>query len=234
MSCLGIISALPSEAKCFTKHPLPVNKPVCIKDGLFIIVSGMGFDCVKDACEQLLARQATTLVSWGTAAGLIDTLISGDLILPEIINTSSDQMYNTDSVWNQKINDFLTNSAINIYRNNIYSSDTLLNTPDQKMQTYMKTGCIAADMESGIIAKFASENNISFFVIRSVIDELNYSIPDCVTNNLDKYGHLDFYRLFLELFGNPNQVSDIYYLYHAMKKSCVTLTTIANKLQLMS
>lgn len=194
----------------------------------------MGFECVKDACEQLLANQVTTLVSWGTAAGLKDTLHSGDLILPDIINTTSGQKYNTDSVWNQKINDYLTNSTINIYRNNIYSSDILLGTPDQKMQVYLETGCIAADMESGIIAKFAYENNISFISIRSVIDESNNSIPDSVTNNIDKYGNLDISRLLLDLLVKPYQLSDIYYLYHAMKKSCITLTTIANKLQVMS
>lgn len=193
----------------------------------------MGSDCVKDACEQLLTRQVTTLVSWGTAAGLEETLKSGDLVLPDLINISSGQKYHTDNTWNQKINDLLINSTVNIHRKNIFTSDKILSTPDQKTQINLKSGCIAADMESGIIGNFACENNISFFAIRTVIDELNNSIPDCVTNNIDKYGNLDYYHLILELFGKPQLVSDIYYLYHAMKKSSNTLKTIAKKIQIL-
>lgn len=193
----------------------------------------MGADRVEDACKQLFASQVTTLVSWGTAAGLKDTLQSGDLILPDFINTQSGQRYNADSAWNNNIYNLLTNNSMNVHRKNLYLSDKILSTPDQKKQIFLETGCIAADMESGIIAKFASENNISFISIRTIIDELNNSIPGCIMSNLDNYGHVNIYKSLPDLIRKPKQFIEIYRLYQAMQKSRSTLNTIANKIQVL-
>jgi adenosylhomocysteine nucleosidase len=231
LSRIGIISALPFEAKCFAGRPLPLNEPVNLTDNIFIIISGIGAERAKNATERLLKTNVTTLISWGTAAGLVDKLRSGDLVLPKIIISSVGQNYLTDAVWNQTIYECLSNTSIVVHKKPLSSSNKLLNSPQEKTDHHRETGASAADMESAAIAMVAAEKKLPFIAIRSIVDEINRTIPCCVTNNIDTYGNANIPRLFLELLRSPQQIASLYHLARAMNKASYTLKTIANKIQ---
>jgi len=231
LSRIGIISALPSEAKCFAGRPLPLNEPVHFTDNIFIIISGIGAERAKNATERLLKTNVTTLISWGTAAGLVDELRSGDLVLPEIIISSVGQNYLTDAIWNQNIYKCLSNTSIVVHKKPLSSSNKLLNSPQEKTDHHRETGASAADMESAAIAMVAAEKKLPFIAIRSIVDEINKTIPRCVTNNIDSYGNANVPRLLLELLQSPQQIASLYHLARAMNKASYTLKTIANKIQ---
>jgi len=231
LSRIGIISALPSEAKCFAGRPLPINEPVSLTDNIFIIISGIGAERAKNATERLLKTNVTTLISWGTAAGLVDEFRSGDLVLPEIIISSVGQSYLTDATWNQKIYECISSTPIVVHKKPISSSNKLLNSSQKKIDCHRETGASAADMESAAIAMVAAEKNLPFIAIRTIVDEINSSIPCCVMNNIDTYGNANIPRLLLELLRSPQQIASIYHLARAMNKASSTLKIIANKIQ---
>ena len=231
MSRIGIISALPSEAKCFAGRPLPLNEPVSLTDNIYIIISGIGAERAKSAAERLLKINVTALISWGTATGLVNELRSGDLVLPEIIISSVEQSYLTDAQWNKNIYECLSNTSIVVHKKPLSSANKLLNSFQKKIECHRETGAIAADMESAAIAMVAAEKNLPFIAIRAVVDEINSTIPCCVMNNINAYGHVNGSRLLLELLRSPRQIASIYHLARAMNKASYTLKIIANKIQ---
>ncbi len=225
---VGVISALPAEAKCLAKRPAPLNSPIHINDHLVVMISGMGADRAQKAAEELLRMNIKVLLSWGIAGGLDENLRSGDLILPDKISSLDGQIYTTDANLNRQINACLTDSLISVNCGLLTEAKEVLGSVQQKSDVHQSTGARAIDMESAAIAKVASKANLSFVAIRAIVDESNMIIPACVLKTTDIYGRPDFFHLLIELLLSPGQIRPLYQLSRAMKQAMNTLKIISD------
>ncbi|MDQ3960203.1 MAG: purine phosphorylase, partial [Pseudomonadota bacterium] len=82
---LGIVAALPAEARSLTGQRVPPGQAIRLGGATLLYVSGMGQARARSAADQLLGQGAQALVSWGTAGALERTLTAGTLILPTTV-----------------------------------------------------------------------------------------------------------------------------------------------------
>ena len=230
MKCIGVISALPSETKCISGYTLPVNSPVQLGNNLIVTTCGIGAERAQKAANQLLEKNVTSLISWGTAGGLVDKLNEGDLILPGKIMSSSGQNYSANANWIKHIHNSLNENSITIHYDLLANPEKILGSIQQKSEFQKKTGAVAVDMESAAIAKVAMERNVPFIAIRSIVDKSNMFIPACVLQNINEFGQPDILRLTFSSVLSPQQIYPLYQLTRAMSKATNTLNKVASKI----
>lgn len=229
---LGIITALPAEANCFSTASFPFKEIITINETL-IIVSGMGAENAASATQQLINHGATALVSWGTAGGLSKDLQPGDILLPEsVLLNNENQKYQTDHNWRQQLlksitSDLKTNEGLLLH------SDTVVTNTEQKLELHKKTKAIAVDMESGAIAQIADQNKLPFLIIRSVVDSSDESIPISAINSVDEFGQTKPFYLISNLLKKPGDIPKLIKLgshFQQARKSLKQVSKLAGTL----
>lgn len=201
---LGIIAALPQEGRAYAGKRLGRNEHLPIAGIGKLYLSGMGEANAVRAAEALLDEGARALVSWGTAGGLIDGLLAGDLLLPRAIHTTSTQ-YPVCSSWHARLLQELHD--LRPHTGPLASTTTILASSDAKQNFSADTGAsIAVDMESAAIARVAQQAGRPFIAVRSIVDPAALGIPSCVTNATDAQGKVNLATLTTELLGHPGQL----------------------------
>ena len=102
MKKLGIIAALPAEAKCFQTNELSYKTPIEIEKNVFLCISGIGYESSLNATKKLVKLNVDGLISWGIAGAISNSINSGDMIIARsVINHRN--IYNTSHEWQKKI-----------------------------------------------------------------------------------------------------------------------------------
>ncbi len=192
------------------------------------MISGIGSENAASAAQQLIDHGATALASWGTAGGLSEDLRSGDLLLPEFVQ-SDNQKYQTDHNWRQRLIDQIS-SDLKPHDGLLVQSNEVISSSDQKSQLHKKTSAIAVDMESGSIAKIADQNKLPFLIIRSIVDTSDETIPMSAINSIDEFGQTKPAALTASLIKNPGDISKLIKLgkhFQQARKSLKQVSTLA-------
>lgn len=230
MSRLGIIAALPAEAKCLDSKKLNVALPIEIQKDIFLCLSGIGFEAASHAAKKLLALRVDALVSWGVAGAIDTSLNSGDLILAESI-INQDRSCKTSHDWLNRITEHLQQTPCNVLRGDIASSREICASATDKSRLLEKTGGLAVDMESAAIAETATTNKLDFLVIRSVADQAETNIPEAVIHHTNQLGQPRLARFIGSCISKPAQVRDIAILAKSYQLGLKTLTNIGPRLK---
>lgn len=228
---IGLVAALPVEIRCLTRQSAKINFPFRINPSLIGIVSGIGASNTERAAELLLDEKIDGLVSWGTAAGLMDHIHSGDLLLPERVVDKNGAVYPIDRNWSARIADHLASTSIRIHNGILVETDMVLGSPEQKAALAANTGAIAADMETAAIARIAHNNGLSCIAIRTIVDESRHVLPPEVIRHTDNYGKPDVMRLAHEIFLKPGLIPQLYHLGQAMRRATTTLASIGRQME---
>jgi adenosylhomocysteine nucleosidase len=227
LNCIGIISALSSEGRCLTGKFIPDNKPVQINEHAIAIICGMGEDNARIAVQQLLEKNVTALVSWGTAGALTEKIYSGDLVLANSVTTRSGENYTFDTDWNKRVANELCNTSLKIHHGMIAHTEQVLKAHASKVSLQTATHAIAVDMESIAIARIAHKENLPCLAVRAIVDEASQSIPEAIINSTDMFGRPALFSLLGSIISKPNLISDLIHLSKGMKAATKTLNTIA-------
>ena len=196
------------------------------------MVSGIGQHAAATAAQQLIDAGADGLLSAGMAGALSQDLKAGDLLLPDTVSTDTGLNFHCNPEWHKQVVPVITNKLGKPYCGELLSTQKIISTSDDKLES-AKYGAIAVDMESAGILHTASEHQVPALVIRTVIDPLNYSIPDHIVRNHDQYGEIDSISLVRSVLFRPAQLLKLMSLgryYHAARKS---LLGISDNLELI-
>ena len=224
---IGLIAALPAEVRCLTQRLVTPNLPVNINKNITVMVCGIGPAAAGKAAGTLLFQNIDCLISWGTAAALIDEVHTGDLILPEFIHTEAGETNQTDPVCHCNLMEKLSTGIATVHSGTLAETRTVLENPEQKTELHRRTGAIAADMESAAIMQVAKDNNLPFIAVRTVVDESHAVIPAELIRHVDIFGTPNITGLITEFFYRPHLISNIYSLSRAMNTALDTLGKIA-------
>lgn len=226
---IGLVAALPVEIRCLTRQGIKFNIPFRINNTLTIIISGIGARHAEKAAELLLYENINGLLSWGTAAGLVNKLHSGDLLLPEQILDSKGNRYNADNNLINEIKKLLENTDIRIHNGVLVETTSILKSPEQKTGLAATTGAIAADMETAAIMRVAKRNHLPCGVIRTIVDEAQDILPSEIIRHTDVFGKPDIMKIVNEIFFKPSLIPRLYHLAGAMHAATGTLDKIAHQ-----
>jgi len=206
---LGIVAALPAEAKCLAGWPdayqvLDISLPPPSKQTQkpLLSISGIGPEAAKAAASNLVNHGATGLLSWGCASALSERLEPGDLLLPEIVLAEEGQLFHTHEIWRKRLTEQVTDT-LKWHEDMLVESSKMIFGVEEKQGLANTSDAIAVDMESASIGRVASQASIPFMVIRAVADTVDEGLPSCIAKAMDHKGRLQIQRLLPTLFRQP-------------------------------
>jgi adenosylhomocysteine nucleosidase len=226
LSHLGIVVAVPAEARSLAKQPIATGKLIHLSEGIVLKVSGMGPRQAALASRTLLEKGATALLSWGSAGGLAPELFPGNLILPKTVIASDQSLYHVEASWHQHLCNRLR-GHVEFHTEPLVESATVVSTPAEKAVLFQRTGAIGVDMESASVATVAQEAQVPFMVVRAVADSINTTIPESALNAVDEFGRLSFLKLIQGLTKHPGEVFDLVHFARNYRAAQRTLAMVA-------
>lgn len=146
------------------------------------------------------------LLSFGCAGGLDPALSAGDILLAQEVFVKEGKeflRFKTDSA----LNSFFSSqkgAEKELLKGAIYHSASLIETAQEKKEIFEETGCLAVDMESGVVAG----SGLDFAVLRVVCDKAQEDLPDAARVAL-KDGGIDIKGLIFSLLSRPTQLPSL-------------------------
>ena len=219
MKYLGIVVATTAEATSLPKHPL-------FRGRVLLQISGIGANRAHLAARILLEKGATSLLSWGSAGGLIPGLSPGSLVLPKKIIGVDGSVYSVDSAWHETLRTQLK-GKVNLHEESLAERTTLMTSPAQKATLSQQTGAIVVDMESAAVAAVAQKVPVPFLAIRAVVDPVDMTLPQSALAALNEFGKLRPLGLLKACAKNPMELFAWVRLARNFREARSTLVKVA-------
>src|SRR3954447_10206366 len=197
---IGVVIALPQEARMFARALHEANEVARVDPHLLVCVGGVGPDCAQTAARLLLARGASALISWGVAAALIPDLKSGSLLLPQTVVGAHGELFSVTASWHRHMQEASFDTRP------IAEAASMLAIGAQKRALGDTTHAVAVDMESASVARVAHQAGVPFLVVRAVADDLETALPAWLTGCFDAYGRMRGWRFLAQVLRHPHDI----------------------------
>ena len=225
MPTVGIVVALPEEARTLVSKRLRFGETHPLSGGHWLIVSGAGPDRATEAAERLIEKGIRGLMSWGCAGALIADAAPGDLLISHEIRTVEGELIQARSEWAERLSASLKGRILH-HRRRIQESHEIIAKTAQKSALGLAGGGHAVDMESAAILRCALRRNLDFVAIRAIADHLEMPLPNPVMKALNPRGDVRMPRLLGELARSPRSLPDLIRLGQAFSKAASTLKAV--------
>lgn len=203
---VGIVAALPDEARCLGVTGARFGGSVPIGDSVLVHIAGMGAANAHTAAKALVNEGATALVSWGFAGALAPQLLPGAVVVPTRIIDTQNRAYAVTADWSDRLRRTLTNNTdITLQTGTMLTCTSTIQSSTEKRNLRQAFQAVAADMEGAAIAAVAQEAGLPFIVIRSISDSAHMCLPSTVLSMIDTNGRLHPFQGLLQLLRHPRQ-----------------------------
>lgn len=192
-----------------------------MSDARFVVaVTGLGFEAriaagpgVRTICgggdrqrltaalEHELAQGAVACLSFGIAGGLAANATSGSLLVADAV-VAQGSRWPVDAAWAAS----LARSVPGAVRGRIAGVDAIIASPAEKIALGLATGAFAADMESHILAEFATAHRLPFAVFRAVADSATQALAPATFVGMRADGTIDQRAVLGSLLREPWQL----------------------------
>lgn len=165
--------------------------------GCAVVTGGGTAAGAEAAVRRAVAGGATGLVSFGLAGGLDPSLRPGDVLVPPVVRCG-DAAYAADAAlvaWLGGPTDHV-----------LFGAARLAATAEDKARLWQTMRAAALDLESGAVARIASESGVPFAVLRAVCDPAGDDLPPAALAALDRQGAIGLGRVLASLVAHPAQV----------------------------
>ena len=152
------------------------------------------------AVATLIRDGATTLVSLGLAAGLDAKARAGDLLIPAMIVVDGHPLLCDLS---------LCARLGGVRPGSLLHSDEVVADAGAKQALHARTGCVALDMESGVVARAALAAGLPFAAMRAICDPAERSLPPFALHALSPDGGFAWPSMLASLLAKPLQIADL-------------------------
>jgi len=166
------------------------HQKLALDKKLLCVVSGMGQDAARKGVSFLLKHGATEILNAGVAAGLVQTLVAGDVVFAASIEELGGLSINIDLEKKSLFKIIASNKYRKLRTGKILTVTKPLKTRAEKIKVYEKTGAIAADMESLWVGLEAENHKIAFSAFRSISDVVDTTLTFDPSEVVDPFGRL--------------------------------------------
>ena len=222
---LGIICALPAEARAAGARQGSAGEPIPVTEGVLVLRAGVGHARAAAAAATLVQAGARALLSWGTAAGLDADLKCGDLLLPEAVLSRDGGRLPVDAEWHRRMAEMVQSIGGNC-AGGVAQAEQVL-SGDDKRALATRSGALIADMESAAIAETCRDAGIRLLVVRAVSDRADMRIPDCALAAVNARGDLQIARCLGRLVLAPGDLPALVRLAKGYRAACAALARLA-------
>jgi len=145
--------------------------------GVRVICSGDGRNLAAKltaaiAEARTLVRGCPGIISFGVAGGLAPRLRPGTCVVGSAVISGSNRMPISQE-WSQKLLRTIPDAVSGM----LLGVPAPIANPDEKRELYLKTGAIAVDMESHIVAAVGFEHELPVAAIRVITDPAKRALP---------------------------------------------------------
>jgi adenosylhomocysteine nucleosidase len=165
-----------------------------------VIVTGSDNTTLAAKIKAAIERGARALLSFGICGAHSPELAVGNMVVANAVVCSAER-WRADEVWTKALA-----NGCGVMTEAVAGSDSVLLTEDSKAAHHRQTGAIAADMESHVVARVASEYGLPFAVLRAVSDDAHHALPPAAAFGLNKEGRVDYSAVMLSLLDEPSQI----------------------------
>ncbi|MGN6653491.1 phosphorylase [Trinickia sp.] len=189
-------------------------------------------DRLERALQDVLARGASGVMSFGTAGGLAPDLMPGALVVADAIDGPLGHVP-TDAAWRERILSTLRASlpATRVVCGPTAAVAAPVVTRQQKDALHDATGALAVDMESHIAAAHAGARGLPFAVCRAVVDPAWRTLPPAATAGLREDGTTALAPILRELARGPGQLPSMIRL--ALDARAARVSLVAARAELL-
>jgi len=182
------------------------------------IASGPGVETICSGgsparLRSLLARYdpagITTVMSFGIAGGLNPALISGHVIVADVVLSEAGRWTADTAITNALIRALPATARMKVLRATILGVDLALLDAAAKSEARTKSSAAVVDMESHIAAEYAAERGLPFVAVRVVCDSAGNSLPPLVNQALNPDGSVSLNGVFSSLRRDLGQIGDL-------------------------
>jgi len=205
---IGVIAALPAEARTVSARSSAGARRV--------LVSGVGAVAAARAAATLRTAGVTGFVSWGTAAGLIDDVAPGTIVIATGVTADRGMARRSRDAgeWADRLAAVLGAGVASsagadaplVRRGLIADPAGVLRTPEEKRRLAAATGAVIADMETAAIADAATAAGLPWLAVRAVADAVDVGLPTSVLRAIDPEGRMHYGRLARALLAHPTDM----------------------------
>jgi adenosylhomocysteine nucleosidase len=168
--------------------------------GTQVICSGDGRHLAA-TLSRAITHDCRGLVSFGVAGGLAPHLEPGDCVVGSDILSDSDR-HETDEDWSQ----ILLRTIPGAIHGTIMGVSTPVADPTAKRTLYARTGAIAVDMESHVVASVAKARGLPVAAIRVITDPAVRTLPEAALAAMRPNGTTDIAAMIRFLMRRPHQL----------------------------
>ena len=166
-----------------------------------VVVGGGEAERLDRLIRQAIAEGGNAIISFGLAAGLAPGLPAGTcLIGREVVHDGT--RHSADPAWASRLK-----AAVAFAESaTIAGVDRPLSKPLEKQALHVESTAAAADMESHIVARVATEHRLPFAVLRVIADPAERPIPLAALAGMRPDGGIDVLAVLASLAGTPSQL----------------------------
>ncbi|QHC35113.1 hypothetical protein [Komagataeibacter xylinus] len=164
-------------------------------------LSGATLSGARQAVLDLLEGGVDALLSFGLAAGLDPALQPGAVVVPHNVLVNGERLPAAPALLS-----WLGAERADVVGGDLLHSDVIVTAATRKMALYRETGCVALDMESGVVAEMAAARKVPFAVLRVVCDPAERTLPPAAVVALRPDGSLAVGALARSIACNPFQI----------------------------
>ena len=173
----------------------------------FQVIVGVGDPRRTAALVKEAAQHAKCLVSFGIAGGLAPHLRPGDVIVSgEVIG--DDRRWGPDPRFQRELADLA--ERIDAVQGAVLGASAILPTEEDKARAWLRTGALAVDTESAIVARTAEAAGMPFLVLRTIADPATRELPPAALIPLSEAGKPAFLQVFREVLRRPRQIAALF------------------------
>ena len=228
MNRVGIVAALASEARALTPGQPALatgGEVVQLEDELLLTVSGMGWDAAHAGALRLARAGATALASFGTAGALDPSLECGAVLVPREVHVPEGAPLPTHARWREAVLAAMPQDC-QLSDGPLLTSREPIGSRLDKAIAWRESGCVAVDMESAAVARFAADAAVPFLVLRVIVDTAADELPEAVLA-ASRAGQVAIGRLLVGLALAPWSIAAVRELARRFRVACDMLSRLA-------
>jgi hopanoid-associated phosphorylase len=169
--------------------------------GVHVICSGDGRNLAAQISSAIVSQKFRGLISFGVAGGLAPDLRPGTCVVGSAILSGEARMP-TDPTWSQKLMKAIPDAVHGL----LVGVPAPVADPAAKRALYQKTGALAVDMESHIVAAVAAVHGLPVAAIRVITDPAVRALPEAAVAAMRPNGTTDIAAMIRSVVRRPQEL----------------------------
>lgn len=194
----------------------------------FSVVAGAGDRERTTALVDEAVTQANCLLSFGIAGALAPQLRPGETIISTEV-VSEEGSWRPDAAFCRHAATLA--GKIGAVEGVIFGAPRILATKAEKSCAFGKTGALAVDLESDVVARAAVAAGIPFLVVRTIADTRYHGLPPAALIPLSAQGRPRLGPVIASLLRRPQQIPELLTLARETRAALSALSVAARALQ---